>query len=103
MKNPPWESFLDGIGNGLGYSLILVTVAVIRELFGSGKLLGIDVFPLIKDGGWYVPNGLLLLPPSAFFLIGLIIWAIRTWKPQQVEKVDFSIQPAHGLLEGEGH
>jgi len=103
MKNPPWESFLDGIGNGLGYSLILVTVAVIRELFGSGKLLGIDVFPLIKDGGWYVPNGLLLLPPSAFFLIGLIIWAIRTWKPQQVEKADFSIQPAHGLPEGEGH
>jgi Na+-transporting NADH:ubiquinone oxidoreductase subunit D len=103
MKNPPWGSFLDGIGNGLGYSLILVTVAVIRELFGSGKLLGIDVFPLIKDGGWYVPNGLLLLPPSAFFLIGLIIWAVRTWKPKQVEKADFSIQPAHGVVHGEAH
>jgi Na+-transporting NADH:ubiquinone oxidoreductase subunit D len=96
MKNPPWESFLDGIGNGLGYSLILVSVAFIRELFGSGKLLGIDVLPLMKDGGWYVPNGLLLLPPSAFFLIGLLIWAIRTWKPKQVEQADFAIMPAHG-------
>jgi len=96
MKNPPWESFLDGIGNGLGYSLILISVAIVRELFGSGKLLGIDVLPLLKDGGWYVPNGLLLLPPSAFFLIGLLIWAIRAWKPQQVEKADFAIMPAHG-------
>lgn len=97
MKNPPWESFLDGIGNGLGYSLILVSVAVVRELFGSGKLLGIDILPLAKDGGWYVPNGLLLLPPSAFFLIGLLIWAVRTWKPQQAEKADFAIMPAHGV------
>lgn len=96
MKNPPWESFLDGIGNGLGYSLILVSVAVVRELFGSGKLLGMEVLPLLKDGGWYIPNGLLLLPPSAFFLIGLIIWAVRSWKPQQVEKPDFVIAPAHG-------
>lgn len=96
MKNPPWESFLDGVGNGLGYSLILITVATVRELFGSGKLLGIEVLPLLKDGGWYVPNGLLLLPPSAFFLIGLLIWAVRTWKPQQVEKADFAIMPAHG-------
>jgi Na+-transporting NADH:ubiquinone oxidoreductase subunit D len=96
MKNPPWQSFLDGIGNGLGYSLILVTVAVARELLGSGKLLGIDVLPLVKDGGWYVPNGLLLLPPSAFFLIGLLIWAVRSWKTQQVEKADFVIATAHG-------
>lgn len=96
MKNPPWESFLDGIGNGLGYSLILVSVALVREVFGSGKLLGIDVLPLLKDGGWYVPNGLLLLPPSAFFLIGLLIWAVRTWKPKQVEKADYMIMPAHG-------
>ena len=103
MKNPPWESFLDGIGNGLGYSLLLIVVAVIRELFGSGKLLGLDILPLVKDGGWYVPNGLLLLPPSAFFLIGLIIWAIRAWKPKQVEKADFVIQPAHGLAHGEAH
>ena len=103
MKNPPWESFLDGIGNGLGYSLILILVATVRELFGSGKLLGIDILPLVKDGGWYVPNGLLLLPPSAFFLIGLIIWAVRTWKPKQVEKADFAIQPAHGIVHGEAH
>jgi Na+-transporting NADH:ubiquinone oxidoreductase subunit D len=96
MKNPPWESFLDGIGNGLGYSLILVSVAFVRELLGSGKLLGIDVLPLLKDGGWYVPNGLLLLPPSAFFLIGLLIWGVRTWKPKQVEQADFAIMPAHG-------
>jgi Na+-transporting NADH:ubiquinone oxidoreductase subunit D len=97
MKNPPLESFWDGVGNGLGYSLVLITVAVFRELFGSGKLLGIDIMPLVKDGGWYVPNGLLLLPPSAFFLIGLLIWAVRTWKPAQVEKADFSINhAAHG-------
>ncbi|MEY2699477.1 MAG: hypothetical protein RIQ52_232 [Pseudomonadota bacterium] len=100
MKNPPWESFLDGIGNGLGYSLILIVVAVIREVFGSGKLLGMDVLPLVKDGGWYVPNGLLLLPPSAFFLIGLLIWVIRSWKPAQVEKADFVIMQAH---HGEAH
>lgn len=96
MKNPPLESFLDGIGNGLGYSLILISVATVREVFGAGKFLGIDVLPLVKDGGWYVPNGLLLLPPSAFFLIGLLIWAVRTWKPKQIEKADFVIIPAHG-------
>jgi Na+-transporting NADH:ubiquinone oxidoreductase subunit D len=103
MKNPPWESFLDGIGNGLGYSLILVTVAIIRETLGSGKILGIDVLPLVKDGGWYVPNGLLLLPPSAFFLIGLLIWAVRSFKPKQIEKADFVIMPAHGAAHGEAH
>ena len=86
MKNGPWASFLDGIGNGLGYSLVLVTVGVIRELFGSGKLLGYEILPLSTEGGWYVANGLLLLPPSAFFLIGLLIWALRTWKPDQVEE-----------------
>ena len=97
MKNPPLESFWDGVGNGLGYSLVLITVAIFRELFGSGKLLGIEIMPLIKDGGWYTPNGLLLLPPSAFFLIGLLIWAVRAWKPAQVEKPDFVIDhAAHG-------
>ena len=85
MKNPPLVSFFDGIGNGLGYSAILVAVGFIRELLGSGKLWGMEVLPLVKDGGWYIPNGLLLLPPSAFFLIGLLIWALRTWKPEQVE------------------
>lgn len=97
MKNPPLASFMDGIGNGLGYSAILVVVAFFRELFGSGKLLGIEILPLIKDGGWYQPNGLMLLPPSAFFLIGLIIWTIRQLKPNQREKADFKIMDiAHG-------
>jgi Na+-transporting NADH:ubiquinone oxidoreductase subunit D len=86
MKNDPWTSFLDGIGNGLGYSVILLVVGVIRELFGSGKLLGYEILRLSSEQGWYVPNGLLLLPPSAFFIIGLVIWALRTWKPEQVEE-----------------
>jgi Na+-transporting NADH:ubiquinone oxidoreductase subunit D len=98
MKNPPMASFYDGLGNGLGYSVILIVVAVIRELFGSGKLLGMEILPVVQDGGWYVPNGLLLLPPSAFFIIGLLIWAIRTWKPAQVEQPDYEIIPtAHGV------
>ncbi len=86
LKNPPILSFMDGIGNGLGYSFVLLSVGFIRELFGSGKLLGMTVLPVNTAGGWYVPNGLFLLPPSAFFLIGLLIWAIRTWKPEQVEE-----------------
>lgn len=97
MKNPPLASFIDGIGNGLGYSLILIIVAFFRELLGSGKLLGVEILPLIKDGGWYQPNGLMLLPPSAFFLIGLIIWTIRQTKPNQQEKADFKIMDiSHG-------
>ena len=95
MKNPPGMSFLDGIGNGLGYSLILIVVGTIRELFGAGKLLGIEILPLVNDGGWYVPNGLLLLPPSAFFIIGLFIWAVRTWKPEQVEDREYQIHQVH--------
>lgn len=86
MKNPPWSSFLDGLGNGLGYSIILIGVAIIRELFGSGKLLGYSILPLTTEGGWYQSNGLLLLPPSAFFIIGLFIWLIRVYNPEQVEK-----------------
>ncbi|MGJ8694085.1 MAG: NADH:ubiquinone reductase (Na(+)-transporting) subunit D [Thalassotalea sp.] len=86
MKEKPVVSFLDGIGNGLGYGAILVTVAFFRELFGFGKLFGIEILPLIQDGGWYQANGLLVLPFSSFFIIGLIIWAIRQWKPAQVEK-----------------
>jgi Na+-transporting NADH:ubiquinone oxidoreductase subunit D len=101
MKNPPLESFIDGLGNGAGYSLILITVAFFRETLGSGKLLGYEVFKLTKDGGWYDPNGLMLLPPSAFFIIGLIIWAVRQWKPEQREKNDFKIMAiAHGETEG---
>ena len=85
LKNPPMQSFVDGIGNGLGYTVILLTVGFFRELIGSGKILGMTVLQLNTDGGWYIPNGLFLLPPSAFFLIGLIIWALRTWKPDQIE------------------
>lgn len=97
MKNPPMASFVDGIGNGLGYSLILVIIAFFRELLGSGKLLGIEIFPLIKDGGWYEPNGMMLLPPSAFFLIAFIIWVFRQWKPDQNEQADFKIMDiSHG-------
>jgi Na+-transporting NADH:ubiquinone oxidoreductase subunit D len=85
MKNKPFPSFMDGIGNGLGYGLILVLVGAVRELFGSGALFGIEILPLISNGGWYQSNGLLLLPPSAFFIIGGVIWVIRTIRPEQVE------------------
>jgi Na+-transporting NADH:ubiquinone oxidoreductase subunit D len=90
MQNPPRASFLDGIGNGLGYALVLLLVAFIRELFGSGKLFGVTVLKSTTDGGWYPPNGLLVLSPAAFFLIGCFIWAVRSWKTQQVEE-DFSV------------
>ena len=93
MQNPPLLSFCDGIGNGLGYSAMLIVLGVVRELFGAGKLLGYSVLPTINDGGWYQPNGMLLLPPSAFFLIGLIIWALRSWKPAQKEKPTFRMAP----------
>ncbi len=85
MKNPPLLSAIDGIGVSLGYSLILILVGLIRELFGSGTIWEFEVLPLVGNDGWYIPNGLLLLPPSAFFLIGLFIWALRTWKPEQIE------------------
>ncbi|MCA0963853.1 NADH:ubiquinone reductase (Na(+)-transporting) subunit D [Salipiger bermudensis] len=92
MSNPPVASFIDGVGNGLGYGLILMVVGFIRELFGAGSLFGITIFETVNNGGWYVPNGMLLLPPSAFFIIGLLIWAIRSWKPKQVEEREFKIQ-----------
>jgi len=96
MKNPPGLSFLDGLGNGLGYSLVLIVVGVVRELFGSGTLLGYTILkPATVDGGWYVTNGMMLLPPSAFFIIGLLIWAVRAWKPAQVEKPDYQIRHVH--------
>lgn len=93
MKNGPVMSFLDGIGNGLGYSAILLALGVIREMFGAGKLFGVSLpfMQLATEGGWYVPNGMLLLPPSAFFLIGFFIWGIRTWKKSQVEPAEFKI------------
>ena len=94
-SNRVWPSFLDGLGHGLGYSAILMAVAFIRELFGSGKVFGMEVLPLVTDGGWYHANGLLRLAPSAFFLIGLLIWAIRAWKPAQVEKSEYQIHVVH--------
>ncbi|MBN8602917.1 MAG: NADH:ubiquinone reductase (Na(+)-transporting) subunit D [Planctomycetes bacterium] len=86
MKNDPKASFLDGLGNGLGYSFVLLAVAFVRELTGSGKLFGITILPLYREGGWYNPNGLMLLAPSAFFLIGTLIWIIRTFRPEQIEE-----------------
>lgn len=91
MQNGPWLSFLDGIGNGLGYSLILVVVAFFRELLGSGTLFGYPVLVTAAEGGWYVPNGMMLLSPSAFFIIGLLIWALRSWRRAQIEASEFKI------------
>jgi Na+-transporting NADH:ubiquinone oxidoreductase subunit D len=98
MQNSPKLSLIDGIGNGLGYALVLMAVAFMRELFGSGKLFGYTVMPLVTEGGWYQPNGLMLLAPAAFFLIGLFIWGVRAWKPEQVEE-DFHV----GALLEPGH
>lgn len=86
MQNPPMESFLDGIGNGLGYSVVLIGVAFVRELFGSGKLLGMTILPTVNDGGWYNPNGMMVLAPAAFFLVGVAIWLMRTYKPELNEE-----------------
>ena len=85
MKSPPLMSFLDGIGNGLGYSFVLIIVGIIKELFGFGTILGFEILPLIQNGGWYQANGLLILPFSSFFLIGGLVWVIRTIRPEQVE------------------
>ena len=94
MQNTPVDSFIDGVGNGLGYGLLLMCVGVIRELFGAGSLFGIVIFNPVSDGGWYIPNGLLLLPTSAFFIIGFIIWGLRVWKRSQIEAPEFKIQTA---------
>ena len=93
MSNPPVPSFLDGLGNGLGYSLMLFLVAVIRELFGNGSLFDIQILEKVTDGGWYVPNGLLLLPPSAFFVIALFIALLRLKNKNLQEPADFVIKP----------
>ena len=100
MKNPPVPSFLDGLGNGLGYSFVLIVVGVVRELFGAGSLMGIEILPVVTEGGWYNPNGLLLLPPSAFFLIGFLIWAIRAVQTEQVEEPEFKIAKHTAAEEG---
>jgi Na+-transporting NADH:ubiquinone oxidoreductase subunit D len=93
MHNGPWLSFLDGIGNASGYALILILVALVREPLGAGTLLGFEVLPTVANGGWYLPNGLMLLAPSAFFIIGLLIWGQRSWMTEQVEAPDFEIMP----------
>ena len=93
MKEKPLLSFFDGLGNGIGYSIILIGVAVIRELFGSGTLFGYEILPLVSNGGWYMGNNLLLLPPSSFIIIGLFIWAIRSIKSAQIENDEFEIKP----------
>jgi Na+-transporting NADH:ubiquinone oxidoreductase subunit D len=95
VQNRIWPSFLDALGHGMGYSLILLIVATLRELLGSGRLFELQVLPLASDGGWYVPNGLMLLAPSAFFIIGLLIWGVRSWKPSQQEKAEYRISVVH--------
>lgn len=92
MQNGPGMSFIDGVGNALGYGVVLLIVGFFRELFGAGSLFGVQIFSLTGDGGWYVANGMMLLPPSAFFIIGLMIWVIRAWYPEQVEHDEFKIQ-----------
>ncbi|MPV85975.1 NADH:ubiquinone reductase (Na(+)-transporting) subunit D [Ostreibacterium oceani] len=104
MNTPPMESFVDGVGNGLGYSALLLVVATIREIIGSGTWFGLTVLPNASDGGWYVPNGLMLLPPSAFFIIGLLIWALRSYRTEQVEARDFQeASAAEPLYSPHGH
>jgi Na+-transporting NADH:ubiquinone oxidoreductase subunit D len=89
LHNPPGPSLLDGLGNGLGYSAVLILIGSVRELMGAGTLLGASLLPLARDGGWYVPMGLFLLPPSAFFLIGLLIWGLRSWRREQIEPPEY--------------
>ena len=93
MQNGPWHSALDGFGNALGYSVILIAVALIREPLGSGTLFGYELLTPVRDGGWYYTNGMMLLAPSAFFIIGLFIWALRSWKTEQVEESEYEIAP----------
>ncbi|UYG01347.1 MULTISPECIES: NADH:ubiquinone reductase (Na(+)-transporting) subunit D [unclassified Halomonas] len=92
MSNTPGMSFLDGIGNGLGYGFVLMVVGFFRELLGAGSVFGFTVLPTVQDGGWYIGNGLLLLPPSAFFIIGLLIWVLRSINPEQVEENEFKMK-----------
>ena len=100
MKNPPLPSFLDGVGNGLGYSIVLLVVGFFRELFGSGKIFGFEILPLSTNGGWYEANGMMLLPPSAFFLlVFFFIWILRQSKKDQIEESEFKICKNSSLRE----
>ncbi|MFD2238496.1 NADH:ubiquinone reductase (Na(+)-transporting) subunit D [Aureimonas populi] len=92
LKNPPLPSMVDGVGNGLGYSLVLLLVAALRELFGAGSLFGVSILPLVADGGWYQPLRLMLLAPSAFIILGLLVWGVRSWRPRQVEAREFELR-----------
>lgn len=92
MQNPPGIAFIDGVGNALGYSVVLMGVAFFRELFGAGSLFGVTILRPVSEGGWYEPNGLFLLPPIAFFIIGFMIWGLRVWKPEQIEESEFKIR-----------
>ena len=91
MQNSPWPSFLDGLGNGIGYSLILIIVATIREFFGSGSFFGYEILVLVQNGGWYPGNNFALLPLSSFFIIGVFIWLLRSWKTGQIEEPEYRI------------
>jgi len=95
MHNPPLASILDGIGHASGYTLVLLIVASLRELLGSGRLFGVSILPSVQDGGWYQSNGLMLMAPGAFFILGLLIWAIRSWRPKQVESPQYQIHSVH--------
>jgi Na+-transporting NADH:ubiquinone oxidoreductase subunit D len=99
MSNSARLSALDGLGNGLGYSLVLISVATVRELAGGGTILGVPVLPAIKDGGWYPPMEIMLLPPSAFFLIGLLIWGLRSWRTHQIEVPEYESPGSSAVLE----
>jgi Na+-transporting NADH:ubiquinone oxidoreductase subunit D len=85
-QNRPWISFIDGIGNGLGYGLVLMLVAFVRELLGTGRIFGYTVLTPVSEGGWYTPNSFFLLAPAGFFIIGVMIWGLRAWKPEQQEQ-----------------
>ena len=92
LHNPVVPSIVDGVGNGLGYSLVLLTVAAIRELFGVGSLFSVGLLPLVADGGWYQPLRLMLLAPSAFIILGLLVWAVRSLRPAQREAPEFELR-----------
>lgn len=100
MKNNVAASFIDGLGNGLGYSLALMTIAAIRELVGAGSLFGQPILPTLTDGGWYYPNGLMILPPGVYFIVGFLIWGIRSWRVEQVEQPEFRIRHVHRVQAG---
>ncbi len=89
LKYPPLPSFMDGIGNGLGYTIVLCVIATVREILGSGSWFGLTILPTVNNGGWYVPCGLMVMPPCAFFLVGLLIWAVKTYRKELIEPAEY--------------